>query len=166
MKNILLCLFGLLLGSSLFAQSADAKKPFHDFDFWLGEWNVYKYGTDTLVGQSKIEPIIDSLGIRETYHAAGSKYHGTSLNKYNPLLKTWEQFWVDNGGLSLHIKGGFEGNKMVMEGVSYYPKGKVHERISWHNLSDGTVRQVWEQSRDEGKTWKKVFDGLYKPKGL
>ena len=140
------------------------KPNFHEFDFWLGEWEVYKFGTDTLVGHSKIESIIDSIGIRETYHSARGKYWGTSLNKYNPLLDTWEQFWVDNGGLTLHIQGGREDNKMVMKGKSNYPKGEVIEKISWHHLKDGTVRQVWEKSKDGGKSWQKAFDGHYKRK--
>ena len=29
------------------------------------------------------------------------------------------------------------------------------------NLGPGPVRQLWEQSTDEGKTWTVAFDGLY-----
>ena len=29
---------------------------------------------------------------------------------------------------------------------------------------DGTVRQVWEISRDHGINWRSIFDGLYKPR--
>jgi hypothetical protein len=30
--------------------------------------------------------------------------------------------------------------------------------------SDGSIRQVWKQSTDDGKTWKVEFDGIYKRK--
>lgn len=42
-------------------------------------------------------------------------------------------------------------------------KGYVLERITWEQQPDGTVRQMWDQSRDHGNTWVRVFDGTYKP---
>ena len=38
------------------------------------------------------------------------------------------------------------------------------ERITWTPLDGGRVRQLWEQSQDQGKTWKSVFDGTYSKK--
>jgi hypothetical protein len=32
------------------------------------------------------------------------------------------------------------------------------------NGDDGTVRQVWEKSKDDGQTWNAVFDGVYTKK--
>ena len=51
-KYILLPL--LLIPMLLMAQTPPSPK-YHDFDFWIGEWDVYKNGTDTLVGSSQIE---------------------------------------------------------------------------------------------------------------
>jgi len=42
--------------------------------------------------------------------------------------------------------------------------GPVRNRISWHDNSDGTVRQHWETSADAGKSWQTAFDGLYRKK--
>ena len=36
------------------------------------------------------------------------------------------------------------------------------ERIAWTPNADGTVRQLWESSKDDGKTWTVSFDGLYR----
>ena len=33
--------------------------------------------------------------------------------------------------------------------------------IVWVDIVDGTVRQVWDVSKDGGESWKTVFDGLY-----
>jgi hypothetical protein len=38
--------------------------------------------------------------------------------------------------------------------------GMVTNRISWTPAADGSVRQLWEISRD-GETWETVFDGHY-----
>lgn len=81
----------------MFAQK-NIDHKYAEFNFWIGEWNVYKHDTDTIVGKSKIEAIIDDKVIKETYHSTTSKYRGTSLNKYNARTDQWEQFWVDNYG--------------------------------------------------------------------
>jgi len=39
--------------------------------------------------------------------------------------------------------------------------GTSLSRITWTPNADGRVRQFWEASRDEGKTWMVVFDGTY-----
>jgi hypothetical protein len=39
--------------------------------------------------------------------------------------------------------------------------GMVLHRISWTPNADGTVRQLWEASKDDGGTWAVLFDGLY-----
>ncbi|MDH7444394.1 hypothetical protein [Aquimarina sp. 2201CG14-23] len=160
---IVLILFGI---SNINAQNNIGDDKFNEFDFWVGEWNVYKHGTDTLVGYSKIESIIDDKVIKETYHSSRSKYHGTSLNKYNPRTDQWEQFWVDNTGLTLHIKGNIKNGKMVLQNEIDTKKGVLSNKISWVKNIDDTVRQTWLQSSNQGKTWTVVFDGDYKPKQL
>ncbi len=137
---------------------------YKEFDFWIGEWDVYKNGTDSIVGKSKIERIIDGKAIKESYHSTTSKYHGTSLNKYNPKTDQWEQFWVDNGGLTLHIKGNLENGKMILQNEVITKEETLSNKIKWQKNEDGTVRQTWYQSKDQGKTWTAVFDGKYRKK--
>jgi len=38
------------------------------------------------------------------------------------------------------------------------------ERISWTPQAGGRVRQLWESSADDGRTWQVVFDGMYAKK--
>jgi hypothetical protein len=135
---------------------------YHQFDFWIGKWDVYKYGTETLAGKSNIESIIDSVGILENYTNASGKYTGKSLNKYNPSKQRWEQYWIDNSGLTLHLSGGITDGKMVLsDELTGDPKQGIN-RISWEKQKNGTVRQTWNLSTDGGKTWKMVFDGEYR----
>jgi hypothetical protein len=39
--------------------------------------------------------------------------------------------------------------------------GRLKHRIAWSPQPDGRVRQLWETSADDGKTWKVGFDGRY-----
>ncbi len=93
MRSLLLLL--LLIPLVLSAQSTD---NYRDFDFWIGNWDVYKTGTDELTGKSVIEPVNDGMAIRETYTAPQSGYKGTSLNNFNKQSGKWEQYWTDNTG--------------------------------------------------------------------
>jgi hypothetical protein len=35
------------------------------------------------------------------------------------------------------------------------------QRITWAPQADGSVRQLWESSKDGGRTWSTAFDGKY-----
>ena len=127
-----------------------------DFSFWIGEWNVYVTGTEQLAGKSKIEAMLGGSYIRESYFSTQG-YKGTSINTYNQALKRWEQYYVDNGGLVLHIKGNFDGKAMVLMDCS--EENLNCNRISFIPLEGGKVQQVWDQSKDGGQSWTNAFDG-------
>ncbi len=131
----------------------------HQFDFWIGEWNVYKYGTDSIVGVSTIKPILDYKTIEENYQSLRYRYKGKSFNFYNPKTNEWEQFWVDNSGERLYLSGEYQENKMILSDCK---NEATYNRIIWTDLKDGSVRQEWEQSENGGDTWKKIFDGHYR----
>lgn len=159
-------LFVLVGFAELHAQTAppseELTKKYHAFDFWIGEWDVYKSGTDSIVGKSVIQSIIDGVALQENYHSLRGSYEGKSLNKYNPFTEEWEQFWVDNSGLTLHLHGDYGDGKMVMGNETEQEGGSLANRITWTSHADGTVRQVWEQSTNKGESWAAIFDGLYK----
>ena len=122
----------------------------------------YKYGTDTIVAYSHIESIVDSVGLLENYTVKNGKYSGKSINKYNPAKKRWEQYWIDNSGLTLFLYGNLVDGKMVLTDSLEVDSLKRISRITWEKLEDESVRQTWFISLDKGKTWKTVFDGQYK----
>ena len=67
----------------------------------------------------------------------------------------------DEGGL-LVLDGSFTGRAMVLSGTMLAQDGKpVLHRITWTPLPDGSVRQEWVSSRNGGRSWNVVFDGIY-----
>ena len=166
MRFCLVSFFLLTLCFSVSAQkdSSAIQKHYHDFDFWLGKWEVYTYGTDQLRAESHIESIIDSVGVLENYRLLQGAYQGKSINKYNAQKGKWEQLWIDNGGLSLFLSGNLEGKAMVMTDEERPLTPGTINKIRWEPLPGGDVRQTWTASKDEGKSWTTVFDGLYKRK--
>jgi hypothetical protein len=133
----------------------------HEFDFWIGDWEVSANGS--VVGHSVIKPILDGCVIQETWSGAGGSA-GSSLNFYNPQLGKWQQFWVWRNGTTLYLTGDYAEDKMTLEGESFNREGApVQNRITWFDNGDGTVRQRWETSADNGASWNADFDGHYSP---
>lgn len=161
----------LALGTSVVATAQtppparqDCSAPeHHQFDFWIGSWNVTVAGKPA--GTNRIEPTMKGCGILEHWTSAGGG-HGTSLNFYDRRTKTWSQAWIDEGGNALHLSGTFADGKMILSSTPRQTdKGLDVQRITWSKSGEKNVRQVWESSTDGGKTWTVAFDGLYAPQG-
>ena len=137
---------------------------YRQFDFWLGDWETITDGK--LAGTNKIILLQDSCIIQENWSSAKGNYTGTSYNFYNKNLRKWQQVWVDNQGGNLNLTGKKVDNQMILESeMMSGPKGeKIINRITWTDNSDDTVRQNWEISNDNGKTWMSIFDGQYQRK--
>ncbi len=138
------------------------------FDFWLGEWDVFG-PQDKVVGHSRIESILNGCVIAEHWTSGGNPPgagDGKSFNAYNAQTRQWEQFWVDAQGGRLILAGGLRNGAMVLEGTQPLADTKTgkhqRERITWTPLPDGSVRQLWESSVDDGGSWTVAFDGNYR----
>lgn len=166
-KLHLLGLGALLAGSGAVAQSA--AKPAacqsveaRQFDFWLGRWEVFT-PDGKKAGDNVIEAIDGGCALIERWQGRGG-FSGTSLNSWDAGARLWRQHWVDNQGGLLRLAGRFEGGSMVLESSGPHPDkpgATRRQRIRWTPLPEGAVRQLWEQSDDEGATWTVAFDGRY-----
>lgn len=155
-------MFLLMLAALYLPQQGGCSDPVksHQFDFWEGEWEVYANGQ--LAGHNSITRIGGGCVLNENWTGAQGSA-GTSLNYYDPSTGQWHQFWVWKNGTTLpKLSGGLEGKSMVLKGTQKTKQGEVLHKIAWTPNDDGTVRQLWEVSRDGGKTWQTSFDGLYK----
>ncbi|MEO8999503.1 MAG: hypothetical protein ABI227_07800 [Rhodanobacter sp.] len=144
------------------ASCTDARH--HQFNFWIGEWDVTN-PAGKHAGHSRIDAILDGCVIMENWSGASGS-NGKSFNIYNATLDRWEQYWVDNSGSRLMLSGHLVNGAMVLEGRQDKPDPKtgiVHrDRITWTPNDDGSVRQHWENSTDNGMSWQTSFDGLYR----
>ncbi|RDX35379.1 hypothetical protein DZA37_00990 [Kangiella sp. HD9-110m-PIT-SAG06] len=138
-----------------------SSEEYHQFDFWIGEWEVFDPKGDK-VGENTIEKILGGCSLQESWSGASGNI-GHSYNIYDRATSAWHQTWVDNSGTLLKLNGGMEGQTMVMSGTTRGKSGIVKNKISW-TPEEGNVRQVWEVSIDDGENWQTIFDGLYKKK--
>ncbi len=134
---------------------------FNQFDFWLGEWEVH-VASGKQAGTNRIVREAGGCVLVERWKS-GSGGTGISLNYYDPETDQWVQNWVGSGGSLIDIRGGLKDGSMVLEGTIRYvgKKGINSFRGSWTPLEDGRVRQYFEESKDQGKSWNPWFEGFY-----
>jgi len=129
------------------------------FDFWLGDWNVYT-PDGKLAGVNSIVREYGGCVLHERY-STNHGYSGESLNVYDASRKVWHQTWADSTGTLLLLEGGLRGVSMVLEGQTVGAEGQITKhRITWTPNADGSVRQHWESTDGKGE-WGTAFDGKY-----
>jgi hypothetical protein len=143
--------------------SACASAAHRQFDFWLGDWDV-STPQGTPAGTNRVERILDGCALQERWEASdGSK--GTSLSSYDAVGHKWRQTYVDDTGQVLVLEGDFKDGRMVLQGEKAMGRQKgALQRISWQVVPGDKVRQRWDISQDDGKTWSVLFEGLYAKK--
>ena len=141
------------------ATPACTDQEFHHFDFWVGNWKVTNPQGDE-VGISEVSRVSGGCAVREHWHAA-SGGDGMSLNYYSREDRQWHQDWVGADGTILHLHGNFSHSAMVLSDETRTGKSHSINRITWTPLSGGKVKQQWDISTDNGKTWQISFVGLY-----
>jgi hypothetical protein len=130
------------------------------FDFWLGEWEVFQPDGKP-AGVNRITAIYGCV-LHESWKGRGG-FEGQSFNRWDAQRGVWHQTWVDSTGGILMIEGAFRDGVMTLSDATLPGKKdpkRVNE-IAWSRNADGTVRQHWRVSTDGGATWTTAFDGKY-----
>ena len=137
---------------------------YRQFDFWIGDWDVFTPDGQQ-VGTNRITLILGTCVLLENW-TGKSGLEGWSFNTYDRAGKNWHQNWVDSHGSRLDLVGTLAGKSMVLSGEKIETDGgRTINRITWTPIDANKVRQLWEQSKDGGKTWTAAFDGTYVRKG-
>jgi hypothetical protein len=137
-----------------------ADPPSRQFDFWLGDWDVFD-PAGKQVGTNRISLVYGCV-LHESWKAT-KVVEGQSFNRYDADRGLWHQTWVDSMGSLLLLEGGLKDGAMVLSDATT-PGRKAEaplNEIRWTKNPDGSVRQLWLASADGGKTWKTEFDGKY-----
>ena len=154
------------------AASAQATPPpactaaeYAALDFWVGDWDVYPNGRDTMVAHSKIEKLYAGCAIRENWMPlrGGS---GGSLMGFDPKTQRWHQTWIGSAPGVVQFDGGPVEGAMVLTGpwAGSGPNGEDGlTRMTYSRVENNAVRQFGEFSADQGKTWQPSFDFIYRP---
>jgi hypothetical protein len=132
------------------------------FDFFVGEWDVFDRGGSTKAADVRVERILDGCVLREDY-SDPSGLLGHSLSSFDTKTGEWQQTWVTNRGQLVVIHGVLEGKELAFTGWRHDGDVEVLVRARW--IPEGaSIRQKAETSADGGKTWRPWFDLDFRPR--
>jgi hypothetical protein len=121
----------------------------HQFDFWLGEWQLS--WADTGSGTNTVQRILNGCVIQESF--SGEGFEGISMSTFDLNTETWKQTWVDNSGGYLDFSGSWQNDRMILQRAVQRDGVGILQRMVWYNISTDTLDWNWEASRDGGRTW-------------
>src|SRR5579863_5211998 len=85
--------------------AACAAPEYHQFDFWVGDWDAFDIDNPTApVARTRVDRILDGCVLREDYQGRDG-HQGQSFSIYDASRKVWHQSWVTNRGELLVIEG-------------------------------------------------------------
>jgi hypothetical protein len=171
MRSIVGCLTAYTLSVVLFCSggiagfvSAKAAAPapcedpaYHQFDFWVGDWDVFDVGRPTRVAHARIDSILDGCVLREDYQGTDG-LKGQSVTIYDASRSIWHQTWVTNRGELLETEGNIENGEIVLRGKN---QAGALVRGNWRPVNE-EVRETAVTSADGGKAWKPWFDLVFR----
>lgn len=139
----------------------------HDFDFWIGRWNIRNSRLkQRLVGSTDWEEfdargeasfLPGGLGNMDIYSADAWRpgFIGLTVRLFDPKTQLWSIYWADNVRhvLDPPVIGAFRDGVGVFEGDDQHEGTPVRIRFVWTHPTPDTAR--WEQafSTDGGATW-------------
>ena len=133
---------------------------YSEFDFWLGDWDVYvdgkKAGENTITKEEG-----DCLVLEKWTDVNGGT--GQSYNYFNPDTEKWRQVWVSSF-MAIDYVGGLtpDGSMELVGDVTYFHNKKTLKFLGrWTLQEDGTVRQYFEQFDEEKGAMVPIFTGIY-----
>ena len=131
-------------------------------DFWVGEWDVF-LATGPKDGDNRIEKMLGGFVVQENWTELDG-HEGKSWFYYYRPEKRWKQVWVTDGGgvkEKAQVDGAPAGSVRFRGTILLRDGRHLLDQTTLTPLPDGRVRQVIEQSADEGKTWQTVYDAYY-----
>lgn len=172
MKKVLfLIVFTLSLSGISFSQGRmmplDHVPDSSWFDFWIGDWEAYWYGKDSVkeFGENHIKRILGDKVLLEEFKitkGADAGFEGKSWSVYNQKTGKWHQTWVDNSGAYMEFTGRRDGQNRIFEREIVKKDGsKIMQRMTFRNVTPYNFTWDWESSTDGGKTWKNNWQLFY-----
>lgn len=133
------------------------------FDFWLGTW-VTRW-KDSSGRNHKGSNVVLKLGgsVREMFEGPSSprRYVGTSLSVWNPDHSVWEQEYWDNTGYHAFFRGGWTGDRFILDQARSDGSEAPLRRLVWHSV--GGDHLLWDyESSPDGRAWTSTWHIAYR----
>lgn len=160
LKFAMLFSFLLSLTFQSQAQTVCSSNGSSQLDFMLGNWDFFSKKGEFL-GENNIQLVLGTCTLEEIYESIDG-FKTRSVMSYDEVTKSWSNIWTDDFGTTLHFKGKFQNNKLLMKATSLNAQGKkTYHRLTYSKNANGTISQIWQKSTNL-KEWETIFNGTYK----
>ena len=157
----------------------ESNATYADFDFWVGEWQVYERETGLLMGFDEITKVFGGCALSQHWRQMHDRYslpgapqrmEGGSHTALGADGR-WHQTWLANTGSNITLSGQItDEGVMVLESdwIEYRTRRgqdvRVKHRWHWEPQDDGSIHN-WGFTRrgdGEGSDWIKYYDIVYR----
>ena len=154
------------------AVAVDPKAPCagtenHQFDFWIGDWQVFDGKTGALIATDHIDALYGHCVIRQqmaftgdTYRRTGTPFSlaGMSISRFDG--QQWVQMWADNQWGAIIMKGVRHDDGSI-ELHSATPSRGRDMRLVWRAVPEGVNIEQFG-SRAGSNVWERYVDLEYR----
>jgi len=175
MKFVLSILTYFIIIPSLWAQ--DISKlvvpcaiPFYrEFDFTVGDWQVYHKSTGKIAGYDRIGRTLRGCAIQQSWISLDDHFSspyvpfrmsGKSLTAFTGT--EWVHLWVDNQAGVQVLKGGPEKDQFILRSEENI--GDYEYMLTWQRQDDGTLVNTHQRRKNvaaEKGEWEVLYEWLY-----
>jgi hypothetical protein len=141
------------------------------FDFWIGNWDVHWYNSDSSKGKgtNEIHHILDGSVLQENFIVIDDPnmkgYTGKSWTVFNKRDLTWHQTWVDNQGGYIEFEGITEKDRKIFRtGIKAVDDKRYVSQMIFYNISEEGFTWDWMRSENGGEDWKLLWRIYYNRK--
>jgi hypothetical protein len=140
----------------------------HQLDFWVGDWQVFDTGKNTLVAVDHVEKQYEGCVVLETltfltdlYRRPGIpvRLSGIAVNRFDG--ERWLQMWADNQWGAIVLRGAPD-KEGHMEFVTVVPSRNRDVRLVYENHADGSLRILQYVAPAGSGKWVKYGDLSYR----
>jgi hypothetical protein len=153
----------LVMGSHSRAVTSERRPGEESFDFWIGDWTTR--WKDAAGRSHKGSNVVSKLDrrIRELFEGPSKprRYVGASVSEWNSGSLAWEQEYWDNSGYHAVFKGGWSGDRFILDQVLGDQAPGARRRLVWSNVEANKLLWDYELSQDGGQTWASTWRIAY-----
>jgi hypothetical protein len=141
----------------------------HQFDFWVGDWQVFEAKSNQLVGYDRVEKHSHGCIVQQNltmvtdlYRGPGVGYRmsGISVNRFDGA--SWLELWADDTWGAIALRGTLDAHgSMVLTTLT--PSRNRDLRLVWERRSDGSVRTLQYVAPAGSGKWELFGDLIYRP---
>jgi hypothetical protein len=140
----------------------------HQFDFWVGDWQVFEAKSNQLVAYDRVEKLAHGCIVQQNltmitdlYRGPGVPWRmsGIGVNRFDG--EGWLELWADDTWGAIALRG-MPDASAAMVLTTVVPSRNRDLKLVWEKKPDGSVRQLQYVAPAGSGKWQLFGDLIYR----